>query len=749
MTTRQKIKNIVQSVANVTTQKIIPRVNKLFDFPSVFAVDLKTHRRAAIFSASLIFLVVIIQNPASIFAGNVDEFSLNTVDYFGLLIPAFIVAAIALSLPALILRGRYLAIYALLLTFIALQIWAYSNLLVVNFGQLDGGKFDFSFINRLWLLEVIFLTAAFSGLIFLYKNYARQVSYFLITLNIIVVAAVAIQLGFNFQSGRKFTEVDNQAIYRVSETKNVLIILMDQFQSDIFADLVQNNESFRNELEGFTFFPDTLGVAPTTRLTMPSVHSGEFYRTGPRLAHFYKNRVVRGSFLNALSDSGHEVVLVSPPLLGCPRKAALCKAVWTTIFRRDDLLNREIIRLVDFSLFRASPFISKQTVYNDGGWVFSARRMNTQHFVVTSNRFLNQLSTTMEVSGSKPATKFVHLMSTHRPYVVDENCKFTGNNRSQRRRTQMYNQATCALGSFIDVLQKLKSLDAYDNTTIMLIADTGVGAFNIGSSHGTETGEPKYNGAGLYGAANPVLLVKPMNERGPYSVSSNQVQLTDVASTICSLTGDCRDFPGTSVFETRNEDHSRFYNLYHMTPEWDNKGFIPTPRALEVNGPIWELSSWPDDFQPRMQPGTLIKFNHEEQNAVYLGEGWGPIKVEGTFSYADEANLFFYPEEELADAYEFIVTAEDTFSTPGKGDDIIEVYVNGQLVDSWVYSTPGKVVVQKVTIPKELIAAQELLEIRFKLKSPTSWVVERNNVRHMRTRGFRLISTKFEPVGAN
>ena len=748
MRSLEKIKNKLQPIITLGTQKFFPTFRSVYNFNSLFSIETKTHRRVAIFSASLIFLVLLIQNPANVFAGNIKEFSLNTIDYFGRLFPAYIFGSLVLALPAVFIRGRVLAFYALLLGFIAILIWVYSNIIVINFGVLDGGKFDFSTVSRIRfrILETLLLASAFLGLFYLYIKYSKQASYLLATLNVIVAISVVIQLTTNFQSGRKFTTDDNDAIYRVSETKNVLIILMDQFQSDIFSDLVRNRPALKQELEGFTFFPDTLGVAPTTKLTMPSIHSGDFYETGPRLTRFYRTRVERGSFFNSLTDAGHEVVLVSPPALGCPRRVALCKAVWSAVFQRDELLASEIAKLLDFSFFRASPVFWKEGIYNNDDWIFSERQKASRHFVVTGNKFLTNLSSSMQVSGIKPATKFVHLMSTHRPYVVNEQCRFTGNNRSQSRRTQMYNQASCAMDKFIEVLQKLKSVGAYDNATIMLIADTGVGAFNVGSSHGIENGTAKYTGAGLYGAANPVFLIKPMNARGAYSISEKPVQLTDVPSTVCDLTGDCNGFPGQSVFGEIDHNRERKYNLYHLTTEWSDRKFVPTPLALSVKGPIWDLASWPDVLQPVMKPGAPIKFNYEEHNSVYLGEGWGPIRVEGTFTYAEEATMYFYPESDLADAYEFTVNAEDTFSTPGDGDDIVEVFANGQLIDSWVFSTPGRAVENKVIIPKELIASHDLLEIRFKLKSPNSWVVERGNVRHVRTRGFRLLSTRFDPV---
>ena len=734
-------------MAKAFAKRLISRSMKLLDLKTFFALGSRTHRRVALLSSSLICLVLLVQNPAVIFAGNVKEFTLNTIDYFSFLIPAYIVCTVILFLPAFLLQKRILAGYALITSFLALLVWAYSNLIVIDFGVLDGGKFDFSIVDDFLPLEALGALAAFLVLVWAFARFGSAVSRSLLVLNLLVGATVLVQLSMNYQSGRKFTEVDNRSIYRVSDTKNVLIILMDQFQSDIFADLVQNRPDVREELEGFTFFPDALGVGPTTRLTMPSVHSGEFYETGPKLNDYYKTRVERGSFLNSLSDAGHEVTLVAPPSLGCPVKAALCKAVWSTVFRRNDLLTRELAKLLDLSMFRASPLAGKETFYNNGDWLLSKQRMKAQHFVVVGNTFLNRFASTVTVDGSKPATKFIHIMSTHRPYVVNQHCRFTGNNRTAGRRTLMYNQASCGLDSFVSVLRKLKAIGAYDQTTIMLIADTGVGAFNVGSSHGSSEGEVSYHGSGLYGAANPVLLVKPMHARGDYAISDNQVQLTDVAATICELTSDCNGFPGKSVYNQNDDQRLRQYNLYHLTTDWSDKDFVPKPDAYEIKGPLWRLSSWPDALRPGMRVGVPIKLDHEEHNAVYLGEGWGPIKAEGTFTYAAEATMYFYPEENLAEAYEFTVSAENTFAGRDQKSGIVEVYANGQLIGSWDYSGVRQTVENSVVIPKTVIGGSELLEIKFKMKAATSWVVERKTVRHVRVRGIRVKSVQFDVAG--
>ena len=141
--------------------------------------------------------------------------------------------------------------------------------------------------------------------------------------------------------------------------------------------------------------------------------------------------------------------LVSPESLGCPNKASLCKGVWRAMFRYSDLLYRESEMLLNYSLFRAAPLLAKESFYNEGRWLIPKTRLRGYHFVVTGNMFLERFASSFEIEGLAPATKLIHLMNTHRPYVLNEKCEYTGENDSHERRAGMLNQARCALYTFV------------------------------------------------------------------------------------------------------------------------------------------------------------------------------------------------------------------------------------------------------------------------------------------------------------
>ena len=117
---------------------------------------------------------------------------------------------------------------------------------------------------------------------------------------------------------------DASALFRFSTTKNVLVVLLDSLQSDIFDEVVRENPDLEDALDGFTLYVDTAGVAPSTYLSMPAIHSGLEYDRTSSLRAYGQEGVIRGSFLNALSHNGYEAAVVNPHAGLCPENVKVC-----------------------------------------------------------------------------------------------------------------------------------------------------------------------------------------------------------------------------------------------------------------------------------------------------------------------------------------------------------------------------------------------------------------------------------------
>ncbi|NIO41951.1 MAG: hypothetical protein GTO41_18350, partial [Burkholderiales bacterium] len=67
---------------------------------------------------------------------------------------------------------------------------------------------------------------------------------------------------------------------RFSTEQNVVHIVMDGFQSDIFSEIIEDpeNSDLKKQLQGFTVFRDNLGAFPYTQVSIPAYLSSKLYR---------------------------------------------------------------------------------------------------------------------------------------------------------------------------------------------------------------------------------------------------------------------------------------------------------------------------------------------------------------------------------------------------------------------------------------------------------------------------------------
>jgi hypothetical protein len=104
---------------------------------------------------------------------------------------------------------------------------------------------------------------------------------------------------------------------------NVLIVILDSLQSDVFEDVLESQPRLRQELDGFRYFRLATSSSPTTYLSLPTIHSGKVYDVHESVLQFYRGAVYEGSVLNRLAEAGYRVSY-AVGLGPCPKAVAGC-----------------------------------------------------------------------------------------------------------------------------------------------------------------------------------------------------------------------------------------------------------------------------------------------------------------------------------------------------------------------------------------------------------------------------------------
>jgi len=560
-----------------------------------------------VFSFILSFYIFVI-TPLTIYLGNIDEFILAIWALLKISIKPILFLACTLVLIGCLLPKSFLQRYVTFIAMLSILFWIQGSIFVWDYGQLDGKSIDWN--NGQWrgivdLSIWILLTVA---VFFLPLKTTRLIMRFAIAIFLIQAASATASI---YQSSEKLhskpMEIaphDGESeMYRFSAEKNVLHIIADGFQSDIFEEIINSPEDdnpYRNAMSGFTFFRDHLGAFPLTHMAIPAIFSGRIYKNHMKRSEFFDSTLGSHSLLNSVYENDYEVDMTVPSSL----KHIYMRSKHTNAYmissnhhvKQVDILTDEYSKLIDLALFRLAPHHLKRHIYNDQSWLIQPFLINAETRGLrffSHNAFLDDMTEKMSADRPRPVYKLLHLVLSHNPMVTTNQCNYAGKVLPTIRENVL-NQARCSLYNILELFDRMKQLGIYHKSTIVLMADHGAfvppaGFKNTRTSNGTLVIIDPITVA----MALPLMAIKPAGESGPLKVSGAQTEIADTASTISSLMELDSKFNGTSFFSL-NQNMTRIrkhYSYKYHRREWTRDYLAPIEEFI-ITGSILDSASW-------------------------------------------------------------------------------------------------------------------------------------------------------------
>ena len=425
---------------------------------------------------------ILMFGPAIIYHGNISEFKVNLIDILKFYAFPGIILFLALIVIGIFLSRKYLSSYISIIFSIGILLWIQGNILVWKYGLLDGQIINWEKSEwRGWLDISLWLILLGLACIFHRKIHRKIV----LVASTVILCIQFIQMSFYIftlppSSPKQDIVKPPQEIFELSLKNNIIHIILDAFQSTIFQDIIDQDMNYYNqEMEGFTFFRDTVGVFPTTYMTIPAIFSGEHYKNDLPMPEFL-NRTLNGKTIpNVLFQNGYDVDIIHiiPQYLqGHYSNGYL---IPTPYLKDNELYKRsEAALMMDLVLFRYVPHFLKKMIYNDQTWFLQKKIKKEKSELLFSPlshmEFFSDFITNLERARNKPVYKFIHLETSHPPAVINKDCEYAGEVMPWNKQNHII-QSKCALNQFIKFLDKLKSLGCYDSSMIILQADTGAG----------------------------------------------------------------------------------------------------------------------------------------------------------------------------------------------------------------------------------------------------------------------------------
>jgi len=562
----------------------------------------------SIFLAANIFLFM----PFTLYVGNLEEF---TTPVWTIL---FICSNFALGIIILLvffggfLREEQYRYYIMIIAVIGILLWLQGNVIVWDYGLLDGKNIDWTKeVWRGWTDLGIWLVVI-AVAIYFFRAIEESIFHLAVaifSLQFAILVFTCIQNTDALLSKAKSYNTPNalNEIYRFSPELNVLHIILDSFQADIFNEIINDEkqgESYKEALDGFIFFKEHMGVFPTTYMSVPALLSGEIYRNHMSKKDFVKSVISGKTILNAAYSEGYEIDLVGPPLMisfytnGDYTNSYILSANFH-LRSKELYVMDEALKILDLSLFRISPHFLKKYIYNDQRWFVRPIILDTEfseYLYFAHNAFLNNVTHNMSVTRNRPTYKLFHLMNTHWPLVVDGRegkCNYAGQSLPIMRLTVTWQQQ-CVLKVVIKLLDKMKELDIYDNSLIVIMSDHGAQIPPLRFKPQIIVDSVSFKvDPWITAQVTPLMLIKPPKVSGVLEVSDAPTSMADTAVTIKSVLNLNEDFPGRSMLDIEpSEQRVRSHYFYDWSREdWETDYTGPIQEFI-INGSIYDNNDW-------------------------------------------------------------------------------------------------------------------------------------------------------------
>jgi hypothetical protein len=501
-----------------------------------------------------------------------------------------------LGITKIITVFRHPTVEKFVVLFLALGIltWIQANLAPWDYGMLDGKEINWEskkiygyLDSAMWILG---LGLAFFKHKFLYRN-SKTIAIAFILIQVIFLV-ITVNNAPDEPSFKSYTISEDQK-YSFSKDKNVILVILDTFQTDIFQEIINEHSSYKNVFDGFTYYRNALSGFPTTYPSVPLIMTGQFYENKIPMQDFIKEVYLGDSLPKILKENGYFV-----DLFAIKNTVYYDEQVASNFSKRKSIFidSKEFVRFLTADFFKISPHFLKKFVYEH--LERQAEKTATDQFFDFIDGIQNK-SAAVALKGYKGFFNFYHLIGIHPPLTIDENLEIQ---EMDITRANLKKQGLAVLKAMEMFLDKLKELDVYNNSMIIIIADHGLGTdinLDLYKSGIEDLNKIPMNEKGT---ALPLVLVKSFDSVGKLKISDGPVALIDVPITIFKALGISGNFVGKSILETSENDKRTRRFLYF---DWEHeywkleKRYLSPMKEYFVTGFSWLDSSWKD-------PGNVI-----------------------------------------------------------------------------------------------------------------------------------------------
>ena len=535
-------------------------------------IDLKYLTFAFVISFVLSFMLYLYE-PILTYSSNINDFwfdfNLMISNIILYMIIIFVFLILVYFLLYLFLRRKNIKIYKIILVIsfiLFLYTYIQGNYLVGSLPQLNGDIIDWSKYGDENIISILTFLLVVIGELALIKKFKIDKT---IKINCYMTIIVFFMLFTSFISILCNKEIYNDKSIEIATTKNInnvstdknfFIFLVDSVDSREFAEVVNNNLSYKETFNDFTYYPDTTSGYLFTRDSIPFILSGIWNQEETDFVDYYNDAFNNSKLFKKLNDENYNMNFYEYEIYSNNRNFEK----FDNIKLYSDKINSVSFfkQFTKYILYKYLPYPLKKYSKIETASFDSCKIEDDIDYFKWSNKeaYNNLINNKLEFVNDK-YFQFLHIEGGHVPFDYDEDVNIIENGTYKQKLTAVLK----VISLFIN---RLKENNVYDNSVIIILADHGEGKDTL--------------------RQNPILYIKGINEHHEMYISDIPVAYENLIDAYISL---LENKNSTELFLNLDKNRPRrvLNNLYtreimiewyQYGKAWDNDTFKASGREF-------------------------------------------------------------------------------------------------------------------------------------------------------------------------
>lgn len=356
----------------------------------------------------------------------------------------------------------------------------------------------------------------------------------------------------------------------LAQDGNVLVFVLDCFESSWFEEIVEEDSSIIEPLADFTYYRNGTSQFAHTDNSIPYMLTGVAW-TEEIAGNYPEYAYANSDALSRIAENGYDLGIYT----GASYLADTVKTI-TTNYRSDSSWTYAPIETIKLmlktSMYKMMPFALKLEYVYYSGDVFNLSESDEVWNIDNDIPFYNSLiqeGLTVNEELDK-AFRFYHMRGPHGPYYLSEDIRYEPTGRE----ATVSSQGRGSLRIVYEYLEQMKALGIYDDATIIITADHGQGYI---LDTDKTSGKPDRT-------SRPIFIIKKPDEHGDaMRISNAPVSQAELIPATLEAAGlDRSDYGRTFEEIPEDEQRERMYvDVYsYFTVQY------------MINGDAADLESW-------------------------------------------------------------------------------------------------------------------------------------------------------------